>query len=69
MDDVCISANQSTRILFGMAVFVMVVVRVVFKWCRIVFKLKSAVWRIFYIFKILKSGLPTFRYFNPNSST
>ena len=69
MDDDRISANQSACVLHGVAVFVMVGVCVVFEWGCCVFELKIRRLADFYIFKILKSGSPMFKYFNPNSST
>ena len=69
VDDDRVSANQSTGVLHGVAVFVMVGVCVVFEWCNCVSELKIRRLADFYIFKILKSGSPMFKYFNPNSST
>ena len=49
MDDGGISANQSGCILFGVAVFDMVIVRFVFEWFNCVFELKkTAIWRFLY---------------------
>ena len=50
MDDARISPNQSDCILFGVAVFSMVVVRVIFERFNIVFELKNPPLCGFFIF-------------------